>query len=377
MAATQNIPITAAGGTVTLDVAFPLADEYILVPDAGTTTLVADFAITISAAPNQGVTFKVYFKPVVALNGHVFSIMGAVLTQIQLNLGGCYEFMFIDNAGSFVAFYTPADLTISNSLKGNCLVDGTVPLEKLVALASGKMILGSAGNVPTAVTPSGDATISNAGVITLGAKKVLTGNINDKAVQILQMDDLARGRLYVGDASNRPSAFDARTANNLLCGNAAGTDPVMAPVSGDLIMTAPGVFRLASTVGAIFRADLVIASAALLTANATPLDILVAQGVGRTINVIDAIVNQTFVTTAYTTNLKLEVYTDTATVAQKELTCLDFTTSRITKMKAVEIAAAANTQLIPNKGLKLRVASGDPAVGDGTIVLTVYFTILT
>jgi hypothetical protein len=41
-----------------------------------------------------------------------------------------------------------------------------------LALASGKVIVGNSSGVPTAVTPSGDVTISSAGVTAIGAGKV-------------------------------------------------------------------------------------------------------------------------------------------------------------------------------------------------------------
>lgn len=48
-------------------------------------------------------------------------------------------------------------------------------------LASGKIIVGSAGNVATAVTASGDATISNAGVVAISAGVIVNADINASA----------------------------------------------------------------------------------------------------------------------------------------------------------------------------------------------------
>lgn len=47
-----------------------------------------------------------------------------------------------------------------------------IAFSKLAALASGNILVGSAGNVPTSVAMSGDTTISNAGVVAIGAAKV-------------------------------------------------------------------------------------------------------------------------------------------------------------------------------------------------------------
>lgn len=49
------------------------------------------------------------------------------------------------------------------------------------SLADGKIWVGNGSNVPTAVTPSGDATMSNAGVIAIGANKVTDAMIRQSA----------------------------------------------------------------------------------------------------------------------------------------------------------------------------------------------------
>ena len=53
------------------------------------------------------------------------------------------------------------------------------------ALADGKIFVGNVSNVATAVTPSGDVTISNAGVTAIGATKITDAMINSGAVSIL------------------------------------------------------------------------------------------------------------------------------------------------------------------------------------------------
>src|SRR6185312_15378826 len=45
-------------------------------------------------------------------------------------------------------------------------------------LASGRIFVGSAGNVATGVAMSGDTTISNAGVVAIGANKVLSSMVS-------------------------------------------------------------------------------------------------------------------------------------------------------------------------------------------------------
>lgn len=53
-----------------------------------------------------------------------------------------------------------------------------ISFSKLAALASAKILVGSAGNVPTAVDVTGDITISNTGVTAIGANKVLSSMVS-------------------------------------------------------------------------------------------------------------------------------------------------------------------------------------------------------
>lgn len=58
-----------------------------------------------------------------------------------------------------------------------------IDFSKLAALTSGNMLIGSAGNVATSVTPSGDVTFTNAGVTAIGANKVLSSMLSPLALK--------------------------------------------------------------------------------------------------------------------------------------------------------------------------------------------------
>lgn len=55
-----------------------------------------------------------------------------------------------------------------------------------IELASGKMLVGSAGNVATAVTPTGDVTVSSTGVTAIGAGKVLNSMLASMAANTMK-----------------------------------------------------------------------------------------------------------------------------------------------------------------------------------------------
>lgn len=103
------------------------------------------------------------------------------------------------------------------------------------ALASGKIIVGNASGVATDVTMSGDATLSNAGALTIAAE----------AVTLAKMADLARGSLISGQtADNRPTALDAKGSGKILVGD--GTDVNSVSVSGDVTLATTGAVTIAS-----------------------------------------------------------------------------------------------------------------------------------
>ena len=81
--------------------------------------------------------------------------------------------------GSVPGFLTAADWTTFNGKLGTALTDG-------------KIWAGNVSNVATAVTPSGDVTMSNAGAFTIGSKKVVAGMI---------ADSIARGATTLLDLS--------------------------------------------------------------------------------------------------------------------------------------------------------------------------------
>lgn len=62
-----------------------------------------------------------------------------------------------------------------------------IAFSKLAALPSAQILVGSAGNVPTAVAMSGDATISNAGAVTLAATTIKYAVVTLSAAQFLGM----------------------------------------------------------------------------------------------------------------------------------------------------------------------------------------------
>ena len=101
-------------------------------------------------------------------------------------------------------------------------------------LDSAKIIVGNGANLATGVAMSGDITVDNAGVTTIGADKVANS----------MLENMTRGTLKVGGAADAPTDLDAKTDGQILIGDA--TDIASVAMSGDVTITNTG----ATTIGA-------------------------------------------------------------------------------------------------------------------------------
>jgi hypothetical protein len=105
-------------------------------------------------------------------------------------------------------------------------------------LANGKILMGNGSNVGTEVTPSGDVTMTNAGVNAIAAGVVINADVkSDAAIDYSKLATLTDGNILVGSAGNV----------------AASVNP-----SGDIDVTNAGLFSIAA--GVVTEADLVAAT---------------------------------------------------------------------------------------------------------------------
>ena len=77
--------------------------------------------------------------------------------------------------GNMGANSVDSDQYVDGSIDTVHIADANVTLDKIEPLASGKIILGNGSNRPAPVTLSGDVTVSNSGVTTIGANTVEIG----------------------------------------------------------------------------------------------------------------------------------------------------------------------------------------------------------
>lgn len=76
-----------------------------------------------------------------------------------------------DISGSAAIAYSKLNLALG-VVNGDISASAAISFSKLAALASGNILVGSAGGVPTSVAMSGDVTIGNTGITAIGANKV-------------------------------------------------------------------------------------------------------------------------------------------------------------------------------------------------------------
>lgn len=115
-----------------------------------------------------------------------------------------------------------------------------IAFSKLAALPSTQILVGSAGNVATAVTVTGDVVISNTGVTAISAGVIVNADINSgAAIDFSKLAALPSGDILVGSA---------------------GTVPTAVAMSGDATLVASGALTIAANA---------ITTAKILNANVT------------------------------------------------------------------------------------------------------------
>ena len=172
----------------------------------------------------------------------------------------------------------------------NTMLAGSIALNKLVNLTSGNIIVGSAGNVPTAVALTGPIAISNAGVTSIVAGSIVNAEIDSNAAIAF-------------------SKLAALTSGSILVGSSGNVATAVVP-TGDVTISNTGVTAIASDV--IVNAD-VKTSAAIAGTKISP--DFGAQAVATTGTISDGIGNVRQIPQ----NAKTATYTLIATDAGKHI----------------------------------------------------------
>lgn len=167
------------------------------------------------------------------VNGHIDAAAGiafsklAALTSTQILVGSSGNVPTARTLSGDATLSNTGVLTIGAGAITDSKLAGNISHSKLASLASTQILVGSSGGVATARTMSGDATLSNTGVLTIGAGAINNSKIDGSAaIAFDKLASLGSTQILVGSGSGVPTA---RT------------------VSGDATLSNTGVLTIAST----------------------------------------------------------------------------------------------------------------------------------
>ena len=154
------------------------------------------------------------------------------------------------------------DAVTADKLAANAVVNASITAgaaiahSKLAAIAATKLLVGNGSNVPVAVALSGDVTMNNAGVVAIGATKIVNAMLGDGAVdeEELANDAVTADKLAANAVVNASITAGAAIAHSkladlaatkLLVGNGSNV-PTAVVLSGDVTMNNAGAVTIAN-----------------------------------------------------------------------------------------------------------------------------------
>lgn len=182
----------------------------------------------------------------------------------------------------------------TGSVTSTMIADGTIvnadinasagiDYSKLAALSAGRLIVGNASNVPTAVDITGDVTINSSGVTAIGSGVIVNADINasaaiddGKLATISTADKVSLSAINIDGGTDIGSALadadlfivdDGGAGTNRKAAATRITDYAFAKVSGDITISSAGVAAIGT--GVIVNAD-VSGSAAIAGTKISP-----------------------------------------------------------------------------------------------------------
>ena len=154
------------------------------------------------------------------------------------------------------------DVTITNAgvtsigaqkVVNSMLADDAVGLDELANITDGSILIGGASDAPTEVAVTGDVTITNAGVTSIGAQKVVNSMLADDAVGLDELANITDGSILIGGASDAPTEVAVtgdvtitnagvtsigaqKVVNSMLADDAVGLDELANITDGSILI---------------------------------------------------------------------------------------------------------------------------------------------
>ncbi|MGV1012653.1 MAG: beta strand repeat-containing protein, partial [Flavobacterium sp.] len=188
---TTSAITTLADGKIYLGNASNVATEVaptgdVTITNAGVTAIGTSKVVTTMIADDAVETIKIKDANVTTAKIANTSVTNAKLDKANIPLSGFGAAAADVDFGSNKLTNVTDPTTAQDAATKN-YVDTTT--SAITTLADGKIYLGNASNVATEVAPTGDVTITNAGVTAIGTSKVVTTMIADDAVETIKIKD--------------------------------------------------------------------------------------------------------------------------------------------------------------------------------------------
>jgi hypothetical protein len=192
----------------------------VIVPDETTVTL-SDL-VTTDSSPITANTFPASSVTVVATGNLAADDVQEALQELQGDIDTINTLangkIYVGNASNAATEVTPSgDVTMTNAgvtaIEAGVIVNADVNAaaaidhSKLANITAGSVLLGNASNVPTATALSGDMTVNSSGVTAIGAGVIVNADINASAdIAHSKMAALTADRVMLTDGSGKASA---------------------------------------------------------------------------------------------------------------------------------------------------------------------------
>ncbi len=292
--------------------------------------------------------------------------------------------IFVGNASNIATGVVPSgDITLTNAgvfgIASGVIVNGdinaaaAIAYSKLAALTSGNILVGSAGNVATSVAMSGDIAITNTGVTSIQADTIVNADVNSAAaIAYSKLATLASGNVLVGSAGG--VATSVAMSGDVTISNAGvtaiGANKVLSSMVSPLLEKYVAVAVTAAEFKALYSA---------------PKLILAAGGANTLIVLKRAIISMTFVSAAYAAGGVVGFQYDSTVhgagvAASNTEAAADFFAAASTAFQFEGVSG--NTVAISpfttsvNKGIYLSNLTADFTTGDSTVVVHLWYSVI-
>lgn len=161
------------------------------------------------------------------------------------------------------------------------------------------------------------------------------------------------------------------TSGNIFVGSGGNLATGVA-MSGDATISNTGVVSVDDSIK-VYTTKVSLNSAQILDLNVTPQQLVAAPGAGKAIQVLDVAASYTFVTTAYDTNVTLEVYANLGSPAFTNTASLVDVGNSVRRFNNT----FGNAFMSENTSVKIDVDTANPLNGDGTLDIYTTYKIIT